>query len=387
MSPEEILAIQQREFAGKYAAATKDFEADRERLTGQYREALVHSQESIAKRDEALKEMSMSQEQFNEQLTCAKSSNALLEEKLVNETSAWERERFELRDSIKEFRRGSEMYENKFSAADAELQILKVQFTELKAAHDSDAKELAELRSAHSKDSVALKASRDGTKGLLEQRDLAKREAAEMGAKAAQLRSQLEASEAAQQDVRDEAASFKTERDSALEGRRQALLTVDKQKMDHQNEMEQLKQNHRQVVQGLQSKYANLQLECDQANSELKQANEAAKGAAALAVAKYDDLHRQLKFSISEVEDLLAQNSQLGKQSTELKLALWSVTGSARGQNLETPKSPEEAQELDQQLIGQARRLNRVYGEKSEGIVPAMGRVTDGNRFNNQDEV
>ena len=125
-------------------------------------------------------------------------------------------------------------YENKFSAADAELQILKVQFTELKAAHDSDAKELAELRSAHSKDSVALKASRDGTKGLLEQRDLAKREAAEMGAKAAQLRSQLEASEAAQQDVRDEAASFKTERDSALEGRRQALLTVDKQKMDHQ---------------------------------------------------------------------------------------------------------------------------------------------------------
>ena len=112
MSPEEILAIQQREFAGKYAAATKDFEADRERLTGQYREALVHSQESIAKRDEALKEMSMSQEQFNEQLTCAKSSNALLEEKLVNETSAWERERFELRDSIKEFRRGSEMVTN-----------------------------------------------------------------------------------------------------------------------------------------------------------------------------------------------------------------------------------------------------------------------------------
>ena len=111
---------------------------------------------------------------------------------------------------------------------------MKVQFTELKVAHDSDAKELAELRSAHSKDSVALKASRDGTKGLLEQRDLAKREAAEMGAKAAQLRSQLQASEAAQQDVRDEAASFKAERDSALEGRRQALLAVDKQKMDHQ---------------------------------------------------------------------------------------------------------------------------------------------------------
>ena len=125
MSPEEILAIQQREFAGKYAAATKDFEADRERLTGQYREALVHSQESIAKRDEALKEMSMSQEQFNEQLTCAKSSTALLEEKLVNETAAFERERFELRDSIKEFRRGSEMV-TKPSECTALLRTCKV---------------------------------------------------------------------------------------------------------------------------------------------------------------------------------------------------------------------------------------------------------------------
>merc|ERR1711865_673586 len=252
-------------------------------------------------------------------------------------------------------------------------QRLQIELSELRALHSRETAEVSRLRAETKSNCVALKASRDGTKGLQEQRDSAKREAVDLGVKAAQLRSQLEDSEDQQKDVREELTALVAARDCALEAKRQALLTVETTKVQAKHDEQQLKQAHLQVVYHLQDKCANWQTEAQTAQQELEKNKWEAARAATAAKKKQDEVQHQLQFSIGEVQDLLARNTQLEKASTELKAALWSATGDAKAQSA-APKSPEEVQELDEQLIGQARRLNRVYGEAST-LVPAMSRV------------
>eukprot|EP00656_Telonema_subtile_P026912 TRINITY_DN28890_c0_g1_i1.p1 TRINITY_DN28890_c0_g1~~TRINITY_DN28890_c0_g1_i1.p1 ORF type:complete len:368 (+),score=123.21 TRINITY_DN28890_c0_g1_i1:43-1104(+) len=346
--------------------------------------ALSSQRDEVGKRAEACKALEECQSQVAEREAEMVAASDAHQTKLSEAQSAWDRERYELTDSIKEFRRTSAHYQSKWEKDSAELERVRAELSGASGSKTEMEAELKSLRQEHASMAVALKASRDGTKSLQGQRDAAQHEAAEMGARAATLRAELDSTTALLTELKGEAGELGGLLESSSERIAELQLALEQERSSSSNEIAKLTEAHKQALARLDARCCKLKAESEENRVAVVSANEQAAAASAAAEEKYEELHKQLKFSISEVQQLMSKNEQLQAACTELKLAVWTAQDGPEG-------AEQAAGQVDTLLLGQARRLQRVYPEElsppSPKHVPAMGRVSDGLRFNNQNEV